>query len=297
VSGELEANIFQYGEFFADFFTGIRYQDVNVNNQIVPGFPVKADSQYFFPTIGLRFERRTDTSQLNGALLNDWNAPGVTGVSAVDMALMGGVADPALYDTDFAILRWETYASTYLEPLLNPAGYDDPRTHWSSTQAHEVYLGFRGQYAYNDHLIPQHQMVAGGYYTVRGYPQSSVAGDNVYFGRVEYRLHVPRLFSIQPIPMQAPLIGAFRVAPDQPYGRPDWDFVIRAFFDAARVTVNNKQPGQTNDTLLSPGVGGELRFKDNLVFNVDWGYALNTIRNGLVKKGHDEVWFLITLIY
>ena len=122
-------------------------------------------------------------------------------------------------------------------------------------------------------------------------------GDNVYFGRAEYRLHVPRLFSIQPVPMQAPVIGTFRVAPDRPYGRPDWDFIIRGFFDAARVTTNKKQPGQTNDTLLSPGVGGELRFKDNLVFNVDWGYALNTIRNGLVKKGNDEVWFVITLIY
>ena len=183
VSGELEANIFQYGDFFADLFAGIRYQGVNINNQIVPGFNIKADSQYFFPTVGLRFERQTDTSQLNGALLNDWNAPGVTGVSSADMALMGGAANPALYDTSFAILRWETYASTYLEPILNPAGYHDPSTHWSSTQAHEVYLGFRGQYAYNDHLIPQHQMVAGGYHTVRGYPQSSVAGDNVYFGR------------------------------------------------------------------------------------------------------------------
>jgi hemolysin activation/secretion protein len=298
VSGELRANVVQLGEFFADLFFGLRYQDVSVDNLINPVLPpIHADSQYFFPSLGLRFERRTDTSQLAGSIGNDWNAPGATGVSAAEMALMGGIDNPALYDPSFAILRWQASGSAYLEPLLDPAGYADPSTHWSSTQAHEVYLGMRGQYAYDNHLIPQHQMVAGGYYTVRGYPQASIAGDNVYFGRAEYRLHVPRLFRIQPAPVQVPLLGDFRVAPDQPYGRPDWDFIIRGFFDAARVTVNKKQPGQTNDTLLSPGVGGELRYKDTLVVNVDWGYALNTIRNGLVKKGHDEVWFLVTLIY
>jgi len=295
VNGELEANVFQYGDFFADLFAGLRYQDINVDNQIL--FPIKADSQYFFPSVGVRFERRTETSQLSGVLVNDWNVSSVTGVDAVEMADMGGNPNAALYDPDFAILRWEAYGSTYLEPLLNPTGYDDPSTHWSSTLAHEVFLSLRGQYAYDDHLIPQHQGVAGGYYTVRGYPQSSIAGDNVYFGRAEYRLHVPRLLPIQPVPKRAPLIGDFRVAPDQPYGRPDWDFIVRVFFDAARVTINEKQLGQTDDTLLSPGVGAELRFKDTLVLNLDWGYALKSIRNGLVKRGHDELWFVATLIY
>ena len=73
--------------------------------------------------------------------------------------------------------------------------------------------------------------------------------------------------------------------------------IVRGFFDGARVTLNNKQAGQNDETLLSPGVGGVLRFKDNLVFSIDWGYALKAIRNGLVKKGASETWLVITVIY
>lgn len=296
VNSEFAANVFQYREFFTDLVAGIRYQDVSIDNQIVPGFPLSADSSYFFSSVGLRFERRTDTFQLRGVLLNDFSVSGVTGVSSRDMADMGAVLPPAVYDPNFMILRWEVFGSGYLESLLNPSAYRDPTSRWAN-QAHEFYLGFRGQYAYDDRLIPQHQMVAGGYYTVRGYPQSSIAGDNVYFWRAEYRLHVPRLFPIQAVPKRVPLIGDFKVARNQPYGRPDWDFIIRGFFDGARVTLNNKQAGENDETLLSPGVGGVLRFKDNLVFSIDWGYALKTIRNGLVKKGASETWLVITVIY
>ncbi len=296
LNGEFAANVFQHREFFTDLVAGIRYQDVSIDNQIVPGFPLSADSSYFFSSVGLRFERRTDTFQLRGVLLNDFSVSGVTGVSSRDMADMGGVLDPAVYDPNFMILRWEVFGSGYLESLLNPSAYRDPTSRWAN-QAHEIYLGFRGQYAYDDRLIPQHQMVAGGYYTVRGYPQSSIAGDNVYFWRAEYRLHVPRLFPIQAAPKRVPLIGDFKVARNQPYGRPDWDFIVRGFFDGARVTLNNKQAGQNDETLLSPGVGGVLRFKDNLVFSIDWGYALKAIRNGLVKKGASETWLVITVIY
>ena len=39
--------------------------------------------------------------------------------------------------------------------------------------------------------LPQHQFISGGTGSVRGYPESPVAGDNGYFSSVEYRIPMP----------------------------------------------------------------------------------------------------------
>ena len=41
----------------------------------------------------------------------------------------------------------------------------------------EVALSVRGQYSFDDRLIPQNEDVAGGLYSVRGYEESETAGD------------------------------------------------------------------------------------------------------------------------
>ena len=100
--------------------------------------------------------------------------------------------------------------------------------------------------------------VVGGLYSVRGYPQSTAVGDDVYLGSAEYRLHIPRLFPIQREALHIPWIGDFLWAPQQPYGRADWDLILRAFVDAAYTNQNapsaNVQiPGESDQFLIGAG--------------------------------------------
>lgn len=80
---------------------------------------------------------------------------------------------------------WGSDLSFYLDGI----GEWNPRP---SRLVHEIAMRFSGQYAFNDRLIPNEQAVAGGLYTVRGYPESVVAGDTAIYGSVEYRFHLPR---------------------------------------------------------------------------------------------------------
>ena len=71
----------------------------------------------------------------------------------------------------------------------------------------------RGQYAFGARLVPQYQQIAGGLYTVRGYEQAEVAGDNLVLGSAEYRFHLPRFLSPDTTPPELPLMGEFRARP------------------------------------------------------------------------------------
>ena len=64
-----------------------------------------------------------------------------------------------------------------------------------SRLANEVAITAHAQYTLGDRrLIPQLELIAGGFNTVRGYPESLTSGDSGMVGSFEYRLHVPRLF-------------------------------------------------------------------------------------------------------
>ena len=66
---------------------------------------------------------------------------------------------------------------------------------FGKTLANEVAVAAHGQYTLGDRrLIPQLELIAGGFNTVRGYPESLTSGDSGMVGSLEYRLHVPRLF-------------------------------------------------------------------------------------------------------
>jgi hemolysin activation/secretion protein len=147
--------------------------------------------------------------------------------------------------------------------------------------------------------------VAGGLYTVRGYEESIVAGDTVYIGSVEYRYHIPKGFRVQPDPrnktrvqrlLTSPFGESFRYAPQQPYGRPDWDLIFRAFFDAGRTLNADRQSYETNDTLMGTGVGLELQLKRNLSIRCDWGFVLKDVPNE-AESGDSRVHMVLTLMF
>jgi hemolysin activation/secretion protein len=175
------------------------------------------------------------------------------------------------------VLRWDATQTFFLEPLLNREAWEDISSAESSTLAHEAMLRFRGQYAFDDRLIPQLEQIAGGFYTVRGYPEAVLAGDTVLMGTAEYRFHLPWSFGYQQ-QLSRDIFGRpFRAIPQQPYGRADWDLVLRGFTDFAYVVNSDRFFFESDEWLWGAGVGLELSFRRNATIRLDWGFVLDAI--------------------
>lgn len=293
--GRLAYELFQHRDLFVDVFGGLRLRHVEVKNRTGAG---EGDAILVVPRVGLHAERIRRVSTLGADLAVRGQ---VAGIEQRDRDALGrdGTRDR------YAILDFNLGYTTFLEPLLRPAAWRDPATEASSTLAHELALGLRGQYAFDYRLIPQSNGAIGGLYSVRGYSQSVAVGDTVVIGSLEYRFHLPRALPVRREPLQLPLVGDFRVAPQQVYGRADWDLTLRAFVDVGR-TIRNDRSGnlagvaEFNQTLIGAGVGAELTFRSNLRARVDWATALKNT-NGDIANGADvgdsEVHVLFSILY
>lgn len=293
----LEWNFFQHRALFIDFVGGFQLRNLSVlNRSFQTGDPTDGEL-FFLPTFGFDLQRINEYSATYGTLRYQVSA---TGDAARDFGR-------AQTDSFFQVAYWDAGVSHYLEPLLFPRAWRNPQTKRTSTLAHELALSTRGQYGFNYRLIPQVSMVLGGFYTVRGYPQGEAVGDTVYLGTAEYRFHIPKALPIRNRPLNLPLIGDFRLTPQQVYGRADWDLILRVFIDGGQSVRNKPDRGAENhhQTLVGAGVGGELRIRDNIRARVDWARALTTTYrddvagNKLVStpKGNDEIYFLFSILY
>ncbi|MBM44187.1 MAG: hypothetical protein CMJ36_04140 [Phycisphaerae bacterium] len=286
VTGDVTANIVQNGSFFLDLVAGLRYQHLFVRNNL---FQVESSVECLLPIIMLEADHLGDWSNFNGTLGLEFNT---LGNSEEDLVLMGRF-DPS---ENWARMNWSAVNWVFLEPLLNPAGWADPSTPESSTLAHELMLSFSGQYAFNSRLIPQFQGVLGGMYSVRGYPQSVAAGDSTLLAKAEYRFHVPRIFAIDPVPMEF-LGDPFRAAPQHVYGRPDWDLMLCAFIDAGTTMQSHRTFFESDETLIGTGVGFEILYKQNLRFRLDWGFPLKDLPAAGVEVGDERVYVSGSIIF
>jgi hemolysin activation/secretion protein len=288
LGGALVWNVYQDRQLFIDVLAGARYEDVEVDNKIVA---IDGHEDFFLPHVGVHLQRYTEEASTDLNVTLEWQLGNVTGVDEAELNRLGRFDA----DEDWVVLHWDAVQSFYLEPLFNRAAWLDVSTPESSTLAHEIWLRFRGQYAFDNRLIPQEQMVAGGLYSVRGYEQSVSVGDTVLLGTVEYRFHVPRAFGFEPQPATF-LDKPFRVVPQFPYGRADWDLILRGFLDVGRTINSDKLSFEEDDTLVGMGIGVELQYRTNLNIRLDWGVALESIEDK-VDSGSSEVHFIATLMF
>lgn len=299
LSGELAWNFFQRRQLFLDLAGGVRWQSVRVENS---AFGVSGTVDYVAPYAAVRAERVTDVSQFFASIGVEVQDDGLSGIDGSALPNLGR-PNPS---ESWQVLKWDASQSFYIEPLISDAfwgrGEGGP-----TTLAHEIYVGARGQYAFNNRLIPTEQDVVGGMFTVRGYPESFVAGDNIFVATLEYRFHVPQAFPVSATgkvgdrPMRlAKLLGEdFRFAPQEPFGRADWDLILKGFLDVGNVESVSPVPGERNETLMGAGVGMEFQYKRNLTLRLDLGFALEDVtRPGdSVEAGDNRVNFLLTLMY
>lgn len=284
IGGELIANVFQHRELFIDVYGGARLQNVSTQDNTTGS---EGDEDFFIPDIGLRLERNTETDSTFLEAGMEFNLRDVADTSDDLTSLQRVDADD-----DFMIFHGQFSHSTYLEPFfVGRSGDGQP----STTLAHEVAVAVRGQWAFGNRLIPNFQDVLGGLYTVRGYPESVVAGDSVIVGNLEYRFHLPQGLGIDPTPGQ--LFGeTFRYRPQVPYGRADWDLILKAFLDVGRSENSDRRATETNETLVGTGVGFEFLFKRNLNVRVDWGVALEEIEDE-VSVGSNRFHISATILF
>ncbi|MHC5004787.1 MAG: ShlB/FhaC/HecB family protein, partial [Planctomycetota bacterium] len=288
--GEIAWNFYQREHWFLDVVGGMRFLDVEVNNQIIR---VTGEEQFLFPYIGLRGERRTEEVSTDFYVGIEFN-PDILDADEQELANLGRV-DP---DDQWTILRWNAVHSLFLEPVLNREAWEDVSTPESSTLAHEVLVSFRGQHSFDDRLIPQLEQVAGGLYSVRGYPQSVSVADTVLLATLEYRFHVPRVFGYTAEPSFDPFdrTRPFRWRPQHPFGAADWDLVLKGFIDAGWTENADRRSFEEDDTLIGAGIGLEFTYRTNLSIRLDWGFALEEL-DDRVNSGANRLYFVGSLFF
>ncbi len=293
LGGDLIWNFYQHRNLFLDVVGGARWEHISIKNATL-GTGNEGEDDLFIPRIGLQAQQITDTASFFGSLNYEWTMSGVSGAQTATLEQLGRLSP----DKDWQVLQWDTSLSVFLEPLLNYSAWSDPSTPRSSTLAHEVFLSFRGQYAFGKRLIPNAEQVLGGLYTVRGYSESAVAGDTSWVGTLEYRFHVPRALKINPEPK--PLFGSgrpFKVSPQSVYGRPDWDLVLKGFLDVGQVYNSDRRVFERDETLVGAGLGVELQLMSNLSFRTDWGVVLDEIGDGQEEVGDSRFHFVLTILF
>jgi hemolysin activation/secretion protein len=292
---ELIASPYSILKFSLDLTAGATVEHVQVKNKELL---LTGQADLLTPYLTLRAERTSEIWSLAGSLGYETS---FKKVAEQELVRLGRLDTKTTYD----LIRGEFSATTYLEPVF--FGISGKNVWNRSTLAHEVSLQMRGQYVLGgDRLIPQKEQAIGGYFSARGYPESAVAGDNVYTVNAEYRFHLPR--ALQPAserekekasataaqePVSTLFGRPFNLRPPRIYSRPDWDLIFRTFIDAGFTEINKGKAdqlrgGENNYTLMSVGVGVELQMLRNLNLRADWGYVLNEIKTGIKATGGQD---------
>ena len=285
VRAEVVWNALQQRATFLDVVGGLRYAYNRVENEPVPGLLTVGDTGFFLPYGGVRVDRFAEYSSTTASAMFEGNIASIA-TNSTELDNLGRTNA----DDDFILFRGQLEHSFYIEPTFN----------LGTTQAHELVTTFTAQSALGSRLTPNFQSVAGGFYSIRGYPEAVSSGDDLIMGTLEYRLHIPRLYSPKAQPGR--LFGQpFRWSPTEDGGRPDWDMIFRAFVDGGRVSSNDRLSFETNDSLWGAGVGLEFQLWRNASLRADWAFALTKLQDALgntrVDEGDDRVHILFSLSF
>lgn len=285
IGGELIGTVYQKKSYFIDAFVGLRSEDIQVENDVAA---TDGDTDFLIGTIGLRSEQRIPTRSIYSEVALDYTLDGG------DRTEIPGLGRLRAED-EWTLLRWDAGTAFFLEPIFAPGGWKQEGG-FGSTLANEVNLAFRGQYSFGDRLIPQQEMVVGGLYTVRGYPQSAVAGDAAFVASAEYRVHIPQMLGISA--EAGTLFGQpFRFKPDRAYGAADWDLTLAGFVDYGQTFVEDADASEFDESLLGAGIGIGFEYRRYLRVRADWGFALQDLDNGSVQSGDSEFTIVATLAF
>lgn len=281
VGAEARWNFFQEHALFLDAIAGAQLKHVSVDNNLAL---ISGDDNFFVPHARLHLERHRETDRTDAEVGLEFNVSGIAGTSEPLDALGRTGAKK-----DWVMLKGNVSHSFFLNPLFDQGGL-----------THEVFFSLEGQHALGTRLVPNETMIAGGLYSVRGYPEAVSAGDSVILATAEYRYHIPA--GLAPRTTPGTLLGQpFRARPQFAYGPTDWDWTLKAFVDVGRTINSDRQTFETDHTLVGAGIGTEISYKRNLSLRLDWGFALHGLEdssgNKLVDSGDNRLHAVLTVVY
>jgi hemolysin activation/secretion protein len=301
---ELAWSPFHFWGFSVDFAPGFIWQTHYVNNTSIA---LTADTGFTAGQFAVRLDRNTEHMRTALRLIYETNFAGDTNLTPFGQAALGREDTKPGYQ----VFQYDLSHSMFMEPLLFGEKFYTGENWRKSARAHEISLTVRGQQIVNnERVIPQKMMTIGGMYSLRGYPDSVAAGDNVIMGALEYRLHVPRLF--RPLSELARDRGDDRLPPFRLlnylemhwrapglHSLPDWDFVIRLFADTGRVKTIRRMSWERDLALSSIGIGFETQFFGHLNIRGDWGFVMNPISTADrdITRGSSQFHFSASLIW
>jgi hemolysin activation/secretion protein len=286
IGGELQYNFLQIDDLFVDVYGGAMWRDIEVINVgLVNG---RGQEDVLVSDFGVRAERRRANYSFGAEVGVEVSLNQLLSTSETELERLGRL-NP---DEDWTVAHFDVDFSFYLDGVGS----------WNAGNralVHELAMRMSGQYAFNNRLVPNYQTVGGGLYTVRGYDESVVAGDTGIFGSLEYRFHLPNAL---PVAENPPTIFGrpFRVARDGEGLPPEWDFIAKAFLDAGYVENSRALGFESEESLLSTGLGLELQITQNFSFRTDWGIVLDEIASNSptpTTVGTQRWHFVFTLLY
>lgn len=298
---------FRLWGFSFDFVPGVTWQQNHTYDSNLAGtalYDNRRNTDFIAASFDIRLQRNTDTMRTYLGIGYETNFDGDTSLSPDQLIALGR----AQIVRDYQILKVDFSHSMYIEPLLFGEKFYTGDSWRKSARAHEISLTSRGQYVLNnERILAQKQMTLGGMYSVRGYPESVVAADNVYVASFEYRLHVPRLFRPYSALARdrgdraAPTYFGIPVNWRSPnlHAVPDWDFIVRLFGDIGRAQIIDVLPWESSHTLASVGIGCEAQLKGIFNARIDWGFAQKPVKTNVrdVSRNSSQVHFTISLLW
>lgn len=282
---------------------GFNFNHYGIQQVINENPLVTGSSNFLVPFIGTTLSRNFPWGSVSGGLRFDHtvgsfaNLDTTTGIPALGRR----GAEP-----DWTSARWNLNGTVYLEPLFS-------RTDKALTLAHEFSVRVKGRVLLRGkRLIPHEQEPLGGALSIRGYPESILSADEFVAATVEYAYHIPR--GLKPAEEGTLFHRPFKWRPKLVGQNPDWDLVLRAFYDYAYRGVNPAAPlpGQPptdekdlpyidkNFSISGYGVGVSLLVKQNFSLRCDYGVALTELRDDtrlqgeevILAKGNEQVYLV-----
>ncbi len=297
---ELEYTPFYFWRHAIGLSAGVQLESISVEN-ILGATEGEADLATGFVRVTAEKNKQHHSSYLSIGYEENFESN-----ETLDLTSLGR---PQTQD-DYRLLNFDLQQSFFVEPLFESYHRPNEENWWTNALVHQLSFSVRGQYVLGDErLIPQKQQFAGGLFSVRGYEESTVAGDSGVIASAEYRMHLSRL--LKPASLleenrdESPntLFGQrFNYRAPRLYGQSDWNFMLRGFFDYAMLEINEIRPDEVENDLMSAGLGFELQIKRNINIRADYGYALETAENVLgpienAEEGDSRFHLIATLSF
>ena len=269
---------------------GANFNHYQIQSRINTTPLVSGFSNFLVPFLGTTLSRESPGWALSSSLRFDHTVGSFANTNATNgISALGRIAA----EPEWTSLRWTLNGSLYLESLFQ-------RSEQARFPANEVSLRLKGrQLLRGKRLIPHEQEPIGGALSVRGYAESVLAADQFISGSFEYAFHIPRL--LKPGEPGKLFRRDFKWRPAKPGQTPDWDLVVRAFYDYAYRQVTPPKKGNVLSStgelslihrtvsIAGAGAGVELIVKQNFSLRGDVGRALTELRDDTRPAGQEIV--------